>query len=143
MHLKGSPEIPKPCIFKGWHLDSGSLGSSNPEYFLKKLNKDFQMHFNILPILRLIFPVFRRKYKKWPIFKILIAITLAVNTITRQMTLFSSSTPWALSVAIIHFFVSRPSVQFHEVGPLDYVLVFKIYIKHIFTCQRWHFSLLT
>ena len=57
-------------------------------------------------------------------------ITRGVNMVTRQMTPFSASTLWALSVGIFHFCISRPS-KFSSMGslpPLHYVLVSKIQI---------------
>ena len=52
-----------------------------------------------------------RKYKNEPFlfFDILMAITLRVNMITRQMTDFSSYTLWAPSIDIFHFCILRAS----------------------------------
>ena len=96
-------EISKSCIFKCWNFANGSSELHNSQYFLKGLNKTFQMHLNIL--LKLIFAVFSSKYIKWVIFDILMTITLGVN-ITRRMTpiflIFSlSSILWYIS--FLHF----------------------------------------
>ena len=70
----------------------GSLESSNPQHFLKVLNKIFQMSLNILPKLRLIFAVISRKCKKNERFL----------RIFHSGSLFSQ-TLWPLSVFIFHF----------------------------------------
>ena len=70
-----------------------------------------------------------------PFHKILKAITLEVNMITRQMTPFSSSTLWALYPLIC--FTSRPS-KFNTTGsPL---CIKFCSVKYTFTCQRRHFQ---
>ena len=62
--LLSQQKIMELCNFKGWCLASGSSESSNPQYFLKKLNKIFQMHVNILSKLWLIFYWHQQKIQK-------------------------------------------------------------------------------
>ena len=71
-----------------------------------------------------------RKYKKWTIFDILTTITPGVNMITRQMTIFSPSTLWALFIGIFHFRILRPSKfsSLESLSPLRFVLICKIHI---------------
>ena len=62
--------------------------------------------------------------------------------ITRQMTIFSASTLWALSIAIFHFCILRPS-KFSSLGslsPLRFVLICK---THIYIPKMTLLSLLT
>ena len=76
------------------------------------------MHVNILSKLRLTFCWHPQKYKKWAIFDILMTITLGVNMITRQMTLF------------FHLLL--------ELYPLIYFIF--AFQNYTFTCQRWHYQ---
>ena len=92
---------------------------------MKKLNKIFQVYFNIFPILWLIFHCHQQKIQKKSIFDILMTITLAVNMITRQMTPFFSPTLWALSVGIFHFDIS---FQFYGVSYFNYCFVSKLHV---------------
>ena len=94
------------CIFKCWQFVNVRSELYNPEYFVKGSNKTFQMHWNILPKLGLLFSVLSKKYIKWAISDILMSITLGVN-ITRRMTSFFSSTIQALYVDIFHFCISK------------------------------------
>ena len=79
------------------------------EHFLKELSKIFQMHLNILPKVWLILCCHSTKYKTWATIDILMTITPEVNMIIREMTPFLSFAFWALSVAIFHFCILKPS----------------------------------
>ena len=125
-----SKNIMKLYIFKGWYLANGGSESNNSQHFLRELNKIFQMHINILSKLWLSFFWHKQKIQKCAIFDILMTITRGVNMVTRQMTPFSASTLWALSVGIFHFCISRP-LKFSSMGSLPtlyYVLICKIHI---------------
>ena len=50
---------------------------------------------------------------------------------------FFSSALWALSVAIFHFCISRPS-KFSFAESLSCIMFWSV--KYIFTCKRWHFQ---
>ena len=121
-------------IFKGCYLAYGSSECNNPSHFLKELNKIFQMHVNSFSKLCLIFCWHQQKMQKWAIFDISITITLGANMTTRETTPFFSSTPWALSVGIFHFCISRRPKDISRSsvlgGPplLCYFLVCKIHI---------------
>ena len=68
------------------------------------------MHLNILPELWLIFCCDQQEIqKKRVICDILMTVILGVNMITRKKVRFFSSTLWALSVYIFHFYILRPS----------------------------------
>ena len=57
-------KIPKPCIFKGVYYAPDSSEANIPHYFLKELNKIFQMHVNILQKLWLIFCCYFQKIQQ-------------------------------------------------------------------------------
>ena len=63
-----------------------------------------------------LFAIISRKYEKIAISDILKTITMEVNMITRQMTLFSSYILYALSIGMFHFKACK--IQFHGVPPL-------------------------
>ena len=101
----------KSCIFKCWHLGNCSLKLHNPKYFIKGLNKTFQMHLNMLPKLGLIFCCIQQKVHKMSNFWHSDGHYLGVNII-RGITQFFSSTVWALPFSKVsvpkgpHFSVS-------------------------------------
>ena len=100
-------------------------------------NSIFQVRLNVLPKLWLNFCCCQQKYKKWAIFDILMTITPGGNMVTRQMTLFFSSTFRALSVGIFHFSNLRPS-KFSFMGSPFCIMFWSV--KYTFTCQRWNFQ---
>ena len=103
-----------------WHLSNGSSESKNPYNFLKKLNKIFLMHVNILSKLWLIFCCHQQKIQKCAIFDILMTITSAENII-RRTTPFLSSTFWSVSIGLFHFCISKPA-KFSSVGSPLYIM---------------------
>ena len=94
------------CIFKCWQFTNGRSELHNPQYFVKGLNRTFQIHLNTLPNVDLFFSVFSRNYIKWAIFNIRMTLTLGVN-ITRRMTSFFASTIWAIYLDIFDFCISK------------------------------------
>ena len=83
------------------------------------------------------FAVISRKYKKLVISDILKTISVGVNMISRQMTPFSSSNLWALSIGMFHFKIFK--IQFHGAFPLcikcwAVKYTFTFYIKHFQGC---------
>ena len=73
--------------------------------------------------------------KEWAIFGILVTITVKVNMIAWQMTLFSSSTFWVLSGGIFHFCMTRPT-KLSSMHP-HALFIFLCFAKYTFPCQRW------
>ena len=90
------------------------------------LKKIFEVHLNYK--LWLFFDVVSRKHKKEPWFDILIAITLELNLITKEMSTYFSSTLWALSVSLFHLSIPRPSKSNFRGPHFFYVLVCNIHI---------------
>ena len=95
-------------------------------HFLKELNKIFQVHLNILLKLWLIFCCYHQKIQERAIFDTLIAVTLGVNMIARQITPL-------ISFIQIHFCIWRPS-KFTSVGCTLYIMLWSP--KYAFTCLR-------
>ena len=62
--------------------------------------------------------------------------------ITRQMTTFSASTLWALSIGIFHFRIFRPS-KFSSMGSLSHLRFVLVCKMHIYIPKMTLLSLLT
>ena len=121
------------------YLTNGNSKAYWPYHFLKKLNKIFQVKLNALPKLGLISFYHQQKRQQWAIFNSLITMTPRVNMITRQMTPFSPSTLWALSIGIFSFAFQ----DLHILIQTQFQATFRIllwFVKFTFTWQRWRFQ---